>query len=149
MPSLLLDDVPCLQKATKNLYVIGTKLPIYIPSDSFFFNKRNEKCSLSNLIHYTMIDWFMVVRAVYQVVGRSKDGSAVTTDDLGVSGALCVLMKVLWCISGRADFTPYCFASLVEISLHLIIEIQFLISTPKVSTFSSFYSDNTHMWRRR
>lgn len=29
-----------------------------------------------------------------QVIGRSKEGSPVTADDLGVSGALCVLMKV-------------------------------------------------------
>lgn len=29
-----------------------------------------------------------------QVIGRSKAGEPVTTDDLGVSGALCVLMKV-------------------------------------------------------
>ncbi|CAN0233386.1 unnamed protein product, partial [Hapterophycus canaliculatus] len=27
------------------------------------------------------------------VIGRSKGGESVTTDDLGVSGALCVLMK--------------------------------------------------------
>ncbi|CAN0570150.1 unnamed protein product, partial [Ectocarpus sp. 12 AP-2014] len=27
------------------------------------------------------------------VIGRSRRGEAVTTDDLGVSGALCVLMK--------------------------------------------------------
>ena len=28
------------------------------------------------------------------MIGRSKGGDPVTTDDLGVSGALCVLMKV-------------------------------------------------------
>ena len=58
-----------------------------------------QQCSCCNgflLTTFSSCNESLLVTAVFseQVVGRSRGGEPVTTDDLGVSGALCVLMKV-------------------------------------------------------